>query len=75
MSDIYSVAEGEFVGDNLSLQEDITLIESDPYGRGWLYEVRGTPEPQSVDAHGYATVLDAIIDKMLEGRHEQKSDE
>ena len=70
VSDIYSVAQGEFVGDNPSLREDITLIESDPYGRGWLYEVRGTPEPESVDAHGYAAVLDAIIDKMLEGRHE-----
>jgi glycine cleavage system H lipoate-binding protein len=52
------------------LKSDITLLESDPYGRGWLYAVRGRPESESVDVHGYVTILDATIDKMLESRHE-----
>ncbi len=70
LSDIYSVAEGDFGGGNAELSGDITLLESDPYGRGWLYQVSGRPEPDGVDANGYATILDATIDKMLASRHE-----
>ena len=70
VSDIYSVAEGDFGGTNAELGQDITLIESDPYGSGWLYQVSGRREPDSVDAGGYATILDATIDKMLASRHE-----
>ena len=70
VSDLFSIIEGEFGGENRDLREDITLIESDPYERGWLYQARGRPEPNGVDAAGYATILDATIDKMLESRHE-----
>jgi glycine cleavage system H protein len=70
VSDIYSVAAGAFAGANAALREDITLLESDPYRSGWLYAVRGRPEPEAVDVYGYVTILDATIDKMLEGRHE-----
>ena len=70
VSDIYAVAEGDFGGSNAALAQDITLIESDPYGRGWLYQASGRPEPDSVDALGYATILDATIDKMLASRHD-----
>ena len=70
VSEIYSVAEGDFGGSNAELGRDITLIESDPYGSGWLYQMNGRPEPESVDAAGYASVLDATIDKMLASRHE-----
>jgi glycine cleavage system H protein len=69
VSDIYSVAEGVFSGENPELREDITLLESDPYERGWLYAVSGRPEANGVDANGYATILDATIDKMLASRH------
>ena len=67
---IYCVAEGEFVGVNGVLDTDITMVESDPHRRGWLYRVRGTPEPASVDVHGYVAILDATIDRMLAGRHD-----
>jgi len=70
VSDIYAVAEGDFGGSNAELGQDITLIESDPYGSGWLYQASGQPEPDSVDASGYATILDATIDKMLASRHD-----
>jgi glycine cleavage system H protein len=66
---IYSVAEGEFLGSSAELAADITAVESDPYGRGWLYRVRGTPDPAGVDVHGYVAILDATIDKMLENRY------
>ena len=72
VSDIYSVAEGDFGGGNAELGTDITLIESDPYERGWLYQVSGRPEPDGVDATGYATILDATIDKMLASRHDSE---
>ena len=49
----------------VELDEDITLLETDPYERGWLYEVRGAPDTDASDVHAYVGVLDAIIDKML----------
>jgi len=64
VTDIYSVANGQFLGENPVLRQDITLIDSDPYGAGWLYSFRGTPEPNSVDVHGYTQILDATIGKM-----------
>ena len=75
VSDVYSAASGEFVGPNADLRADITLVETEPYWHGWLYEVLGAPEPGTMDASGYATVLDATIDKMLASRHEETQHE
>ena len=66
LTEIYCVAAGEFAGVNPELNEDITRIDSDPYVQGWLYQVRGTPDPRSVDVHGYISLLDATIERMLE---------
>jgi glycine cleavage system H protein len=66
---LYSVAEGEFLGPSGELESDITAVESDPYGRGWLYRVKGRADPGSVDVNGYIAILDATIDRMLESRH------
>jgi len=70
-SDLYCVAAGEFVRTNPALDADITLLDTEPYGGGWLYEVRGAPEPQAVDVNGYVAILDATIDRMLSSRHGQ----
>jgi glycine cleavage system H protein len=67
---LYSVAEGEFLGLGGGFTSDITSVESDPYGRGWLYRVKGNPDPGSLDVHGYVAVLDATIDRLLAARHE-----
>lgn len=75
VTNVYAVASGEFAGANSALDSDITAVENDPYGRGWLYEVRGEPEPGSVDVEGYAAILDATIDKMLQSRHERAPDD
>ena len=64
VSDLYCVMEGEFAGSNPELEADITLADSDPYERGWLYSVRGEPEPASVDVQGYIEILDLTIDRM-----------
>lgn len=63
-SDVYSVIAGTFAGSNPELVDRIALIDDDRYRRGWLYAVRGTPEPNAMDLHGYAALLDATIDRM-----------
>jgi len=70
MSDIYSAASGEFLGANPALADAITLIDHDAYGSGWLYSVRGAPDPRHTDVNGYIAVLDATIDAMLGSRHD-----
>jgi glycine cleavage system H protein len=70
VTNLYSVAEGEFLGAGDDLAADITVVETDPYGRGWLYRVHGRPDPASVDVHGYVAILDATIDKLLQTRHD-----
>ena len=62
------MAAGQFAGENATLRGDITLLDSDPYEHGWLYQVRGQPEPSTVDGHTYTVVLSAAIDGMLADR-------
>jgi len=69
VSDLFAVADGEFLGSNPELARDITLADHDPYQKGWLYRVRGVPDPKAMDVQGYIAVLDATIDKMLDNRH------
>jgi glycine cleavage system H protein len=66
LTDLYAMAEGEFLGGNPALEEDITLADTDSYGKGWLYRVRGIPEPDRIDVHAYVVLLDGTIDRMLE---------
>jgi glycine cleavage system H protein len=40
VSDIYAPVSGEIVSRNESLDTDSALINSDPYGDGWLFEVK-----------------------------------
>jgi glycine cleavage system H protein len=65
MTDVYSPMSGRFAGANPALLEKIELLKSDPHGRGWLFAVEGEPGEDCVDASGYASFLDATIDKML----------
>lgn len=71
-SDLYSVCAGTFTGGNPELVDRIALIDDDRYRRGWLYAVRGTPDPDAMDLHAYAALLDETIDRMrrkqIEGR-------
>jgi len=65
VSEIYSVAAGEFAGGNHDLDRDPTLLEREPYESGWLYRVTGARADATVDVHGYIGFLDATIDRML----------
>ncbi|UVJ41028.1 glycine cleavage system protein GcvH [Arthrobacter sp. CJ23] len=40
VSDIYAPVSGEVVARNEALDTDPSLINSDPYGEGWLLEVK-----------------------------------
>ena len=66
ISDLYSPAEGIFAGGNAALRADIELVSRDPYGAGWLYEIRGTPDAKCLDLAAYRALLDTTIDHILE---------
>lgn len=70
ISDLYCVVAGEFVGANPAIAQDITLTDTDPYGEGWLYSVRGTPDPNAMDVRQYIGMLDRAIDT-LKPQHPQ----
>jgi len=72
ISDLFCVGEGTFSGSNLLLKERITIVNKDPYGAGWLYLITGKPDAKCVDVHGYHSILDKTIDKILE---KQKAEE
>jgi glycine cleavage system H protein len=65
LTDVFCVADGVFIAGNPDLDKDPTLIDKDPYHKGWLYQARGTPDPNAVPPDGYIQVLDAAIDKMM----------
>jgi len=65
ISDVFCTVEGRFAGSNPALKERISMIDKDPYGEGWLYEVAGTPDPACMDVHAYRDVLDKTIDRIL----------
>lgn len=66
ISDLFCVADGTFAGSNPLLKQKITLVHSDPYGDGWLYHVRGTPDTRCVGVEAYRDILDKTIDRILE---------
>ncbi|HET7069042.1 MAG TPA: glycine cleavage system protein GcvH [Nocardioides sp.] len=49
VSDVYAPVDGEVVSVNESLDATPELVNSDPYGGGWLYEVVPT-DADAVDA-------------------------
>jgi glycine cleavage system H protein len=66
ISDVICVGRGTFAGSNPALQENISLVTEANYTDGWLYEINGELDDQSLDVHGYAEHLKATIDRLLE---------
>lgn len=48
-SDVYAPITGEVVGINEELEESPELVNSDPYGDGWLFKVKAE-DPAEVEA-------------------------
>jgi len=73
ISDVYCVAEGKFLRLNPALRQDITLINRDPMGRGWLYEIAGKPDAKCLAAAAYRDHLDVIIGRLLEKQQAEEA--
>ena len=52
VSDVYAPVDGEVVAVNETLDATPELVNSDPYGEGWLYELAPTD----------ASALDGLMD-------------
>ena len=48
VSDIYTPVSGEVVETNQAVVDDPSLINSDPYGEGWLFRVRIEGDPEDL---------------------------
>jgi len=69
---LYCVMAGVFQRVNPALEQAGELAQADPYAAGWLYEVRGAPDPAHMrDVFGYISVLDGIIDKLALKNNEE----
>lgn len=64
VSDVFAPLSGEFSGTNPELEQDLDLLVSDRYGRGWLFALKASPSPALLDAAGYSAHLDATIERM-----------
>ncbi|NMF08845.1 glycine cleavage system protein GcvH [Corynebacterium xerosis] len=58
VSDIYAPVSGEVVAVNADLEDSAAVINDDPYGEGWIYEVRVTEAGPLMDADAYAAEND-----------------
>ncbi len=58
-SDVYAPASGEVVAKNTALEDEPELINSDPYGAGWLIEIK-------LDDAGE---LDGLLDAAAYAKH------
>ena len=63
VSDLFAPISGEIVAVNEGLEDDPALVNSDPYGEGWIIEIR--PENADdlanlLDAEAYKAELDKL---------------
>lgn len=61
-SDVYSPVSGEVVAANDALSGSPELVNSDPYGEGWLFKVKPSNPAeldQLLDSAGYGKVVEA----------------
>lgn len=65
VSDLYCVVDGTFKGGNPALENSPEPLTRDVH-HTWIYQVKGVPDPRVLDVAGYAAVLDATIDRILE---------
>ena len=65
-SDVYCVMDGSFAGGNPALDIDACIIRSKTYTDGYLYSVKGQPEADALDIHGYCDLLEATLNRMQE---------
>lgn len=60
-SDIYAPIGGEIVAVNDSLNDSPELVNSAPYGQGWIFKIKANDEAEVealLDATGYSALLE-----------------
>ena len=60
-SDVYSPISGKIISVNEELEEAPNLVNSDPYGDGWLFKIHpmDTEEfSELLDADGYSAIME-----------------
>ena len=59
VSDVYSPVSGEVVARNEALDTTPELVNTDPYGAGWLFEVAGGDDAgtELLDASAYQALI------------------
>jgi glycine cleavage system H protein len=60
VSDLYAPVSGEIVEVNPALDEDPALVNTDPYGEGWMVRMRVTDEAELedlLDDQGYSKLV------------------
>jgi glycine cleavage system H protein len=60
VSDIYAPVSGEVVAVNMALDSAPEMVNSDPYGQGWMYDVKPTgagAEDALLDLEAYRELL------------------
>ena len=55
VSDLYAPVSGTIVDVNQTVIDDPALLNSDPYGEGWLFTVEVTSEGELLSAEDYAS--------------------
>ncbi|MEU4161991.1 glycine cleavage system protein GcvH [Actinoplanes sp. NPDC026670] len=59
VSEVYAPADGEIVEVNTALTGNPGLINTDPYGEGWLFRLRVTSVPATLDESAYQALVNA----------------
>lgn len=60
-SDIYAPISGEVVAVNAALSDNPELVNSEPYGAGWIFKIKASDESELaalLDAAAYTALLD-----------------
>ncbi|MEW9797268.1 glycine cleavage system protein GcvH [Alteromonas sp. CYL-A6] len=60
-SDVYAPISGEIVEVNEDLEESPELVNSDPYGDGWMFKIKADDASEAenlLDAEGYENTLE-----------------
>ncbi|HWM33242.1 MAG TPA: glycine cleavage system protein GcvH [Pseudolysinimonas sp.] len=58
VGELFAPVDGEVVEANQAVVDDPTLVNSDPFGSGWLIKVRFTELPALLSADEYAALTD-----------------
>jgi glycine cleavage system H protein len=57
VSDLFSPVTGEVVAVNDALADDTSMVNTDPYGAGWMFAVAVTAQGETMDAAAYTALI------------------